>query len=431
MALKKHTLALAAFFALILPIIFVGCGGDNSDTSPQLTQTQIEDIVRAEVARAPTSPTLTQTEVEEFVATAIQEVSEPQLTRDDLEQAVEAALEETLTVMNSEMTTDPGWTQADVQKAVNAAIDNLTEYQPGLSAADVEQIVQSKLPEPGITLAEVQALVQQAIETVAVPAPGLTREEIRLLARNAVANIPLKSDPSEYTKFFVQNAISRYDEDGLQDTLAYYNSPASVDGQWYVTIVDQNDLVVGHFDSLFIGENLNGPIGTDAEGYKFGADMLSATNSGKWVSYVSQKPERAGFRTGDFEVRNVWVVEHDGLLFASGWNINADEFTQQLVSAAVNTFRTGGLEATLQYFSQPENALAGLEPVINYYNSAVPIDGQWSAFIANESGRFVAHSNPALIGSGVEQIFGTEIFFAPESGTWLTNEDVHVWVTSH
>ena len=276
-----------------------------------------------------------------------------------------------------------------------------------------------------------EELVSRAIADVAEPGPRLTREDVERLARNAAANIPLKLDPVEYTKFFVQNAISRYDEDGLDDTIAYYNSLASVDGQWYVYIIDQNDLVIGHPNPQLIGEDLKGPIGIDANGHEFGPDMLSATEDGKWVSYVSQNLEGAGLGASNFEIRNAWVVKHDGFLFVSGWHINADEFTRQLVSAAVDIFRAGGLQATLEYFALPGSALAGLETAIAHYNEAGPVEGQWSAFIANESGRFVAHSNPALIGSGVEQIFGTEIFYPPEDGTWLSNEEVHVWVVPH
>ena len=49
---------------------------------------------------------------------------------------------------------------------------------------------------------------------------------------------PSKSDPPAYTKAFVQKAIDRYERDGLQATVDYYNSPESVDGRWYVFIGD-------------------------------------------------------------------------------------------------------------------------------------------------------------------------------------------------
>ena len=92
-------------------------------------------------------------------------------------------------------------------------------------------------------------------------------------------------------------------------------------------------------------------MGTDANGYNFGPDMLSATGEGKWVSYVFRNPESGSLgsdHSGTLQLKNAWVVRHDGLLFASGWYVNADEFTKSLVFAAVNKFRSAGLEATTE-----------------------------------------------------------------------------------
>ena len=53
---------------------------------------------------------------------------------------------------------------------------------------------------------------------------------------------------------------------------------------------------------------------------------LSATEDGKWVSYVYHSPESGGLgsdNTGALQLKNVWVAKHDGLLFASGWYIIA------------------------------------------------------------------------------------------------------------
>ena len=85
------------------------------------------------------------------------------------------------------------------------------------------------------------------------PEPGLTSAEAERIARGVVASIPPKSAPADYTGFFVENAISRYETQGLDATLAYYNSEESVDGQWYVFIIDENDLVIGHPDPRRLG----------------------------------------------------------------------------------------------------------------------------------------------------------------------------------
>ena len=48
----------------------------------------------------------------------------------------------------------------------------------------------------------------------------------------ATATVPPKSTPADYTKFLVRDAISRYESEGLDATVAYYNTKESVDGQW-------------------------------------------------------------------------------------------------------------------------------------------------------------------------------------------------------
>ena len=241
----------------------------------------------------------------------------------------------------------------------------------GLSRAEVEEIVREELanapataqPEPGLTSAGVEEAIRAALADMPRPEPGLTAAEAERIARSVVASIPPTSAPVEYTKFFVEKAISRYETQGLDATLAYYNRPESIDGQWYVFIIDENDKVIGHPDVQRLGLDLKGWVGTDANGYNFGPDMLSATGEGKWVSYVFRNPESGGLgsdHSGTLQLKNAWVVRHDRLLFASGWYVNADEFTKSLVFAAVNKFRSAGLEATIAYFTGPESVYSGL-----------------------------------------------------------------------
>ena len=46
-------------------------------------------------------------------------------------------------------------------------------------------------------------------------------------------------------------------------------------------IIDEDDLVVGHPDVHRLGLDLKEWVGTDANGYNFGPEMLSATGDGK------------------------------------------------------------------------------------------------------------------------------------------------------
>ena len=312
----------------------------------------------------------------------------------------------------------------------------------GLSRAEVQEIVRAEIaeapappqPEPGLTSADVEEAIRKAMAEMPQPQPGLTAAEAERIARSVVASIPPTSAPVEYTKFFVDKAISRYDTQGLDATLAHYNRPESVDGQWYVFIIDENDLVIGHPEPQRLGLDVKGWVGTDANGYNFGPDMLSATEDGKWVSYVYRNPESGGLgsdNTGAMQLKNAWVVKHDGLLFGSGWYVNADEFTKSLVFAAVNKFRTAGLEATIAYFTGPESVYSGLAATIDYYNSAETVEGEWFAFIADSSGKVVDHYDKTLVGTDLKDLLGTDMFEATAEGNWLTTEFVRVWVVGY
>ena len=382
--LKMNKVAPA--LAVMLLVLLVACG--DGDTG--LSRAEVAEIVRAEMADAPT----------------------PAETKPEL-------------------------TAADVEEAIRAAMADIPQQEPGVTRNEVEGIVKAAIdaistPQPGLTSTQVEDAIRTALSDMPQPGPGLTSTEAERIARGVVASIPPKSSPAEYTKFFVQNAISRYETQGLDATLAYYNREASVDGQWYVFIIDENGLVIGHPDAHRLGLDLKGWVGTDANGYNFGPEMLSATEDGKWVSYVYRNPESGGLGI-DFdhlELKNVWVVRHDGMLFASGWYINADEFTKFLVATAARVFREVGLEGTIAYFASPEIVFGGLASVIAYYNSAENVEGDWFAFVADESGTIVDHYRKDMIGKSLEDVLGTDKFEATAEGNWVTTEDLRVWVLS-
>ncbi len=132
----------------------------------------------------------------------------------------------------------------------------------------------------------------------------------------SIETISQAAEPGLYTKAFVAEAIRRYDAEGRDAALAYYNTTESVDGEWYLFVIGEDAQVLAHSAipenvGLFVKE----PLGIDADGFNFGAAMLAATEQGNWVSYVYENPARGGF----LETKHAWVVKHDGLIFGSGW----------------------------------------------------------------------------------------------------------------
>ena len=124
---------------------------------------------------------------------------------------------------------------------------------------------------------------------------------------------PTKDEPEAYTKALVERAIQRYERDGMQATIDYFNTAESVDGEWYVFIIGQEDgLTIAHHNSEFIGRDPS--LRVDPTGYFYGDEMLGATEEGRWVNYVLLNPE-----TGKNQQKHTWIKRHDGLLFGSGW----------------------------------------------------------------------------------------------------------------
>ena len=122
----------------------------------------------------------------------------------------------------------------------------------------------------------------------------------------------MKDDPAAYTKAFVQKAIERYELDGRQATVDYYNDPGNVDGQWYGVIVDENGYPIAHYNPDRRGRDPSERV--DATGHFFGDDVMATTGEGHWVEFILLNPV-----TGQNQKKHTLVVRHDGLIFASGW----------------------------------------------------------------------------------------------------------------
>ena len=265
----------------------------------------------------------------------------------------------------------------------------------GLSRAEVEEIVRSEMadapaPEPGITSADVEEAIRRALADMPQPESGITSAEAESIARGVVASVPPRSAPAEYTRFFVDNAISMYETQGLDATLAHYNRPESTDGQWYVFIADENDTIVAHAaDPDLMGKHASQALGPNS--YPAGSALAaSATESGAWFDYTYANPA-----SGAVETKHSWVIIHDGLIFGSGWyepgpsKSDAPSYTRAFVEQATNLYNALGLEETLAYHNRPES-----------------IDGQWYVFVIDENDLVSRPSRRQPPGAGREGLGG-------------------------
>ena len=307
----------------------------------------------------------------------------------------------------------------------------------------------AQTPSDSETLREIQdglALVRSQVEGVSSDVGatrgqlGDMRDELALM-RNQVGRLTRSietatDDPAVYTQAFVEAAINRYESAGRDAAVAHYNTPESVNGQWYVFIIDENDVIISHAaNPANVGVDVKDVDGTD--GWPVGRVISRAARpEGRWVSYHFDNPA-----SGAVEQKHSWIVRHDGLIFGSGWYEEAPDrvsepgaYTQMVVNRAVHLHDTLGSEAAL-----------------DYYDSRRSVDGAWYVF-AIRNGRIIAHptvpSNKGMsltgpLGTDIRgKDFGEEMLAADENGAWVEyvylnpNDDnkyerKHSWVVKH
>ena len=205
------------------------------------------------------------------------------------------------------------------------------------------------------------------------------------------------ADPAEYTVAYVTRAVARYQEDGLEAMLNFYNSVASLEGQWYLFAADAEDTYIVHpiFPHLK-GTDLKDIVGSD--GQELGQELVQATEEGLWVEYLWPHPNSLQ------EVPKVaYAVRHEGILFASGYYPNVENRkvrTREYVDAAITMYEREGLEATVEY-----------------YNSLESIEGEWVLVLYGRERKVLTHPlMPQLVGR--DQSDSTRLAAATPEGIW-------------
>ena len=238
--------------------------------------------------------------------------------------------------------------------------------------------------------------------------------------------------PPAYTQDFVARAIALYGAIGLDDTIAYYNTPESIDGQWYMFIDDRDNMTL----ALAANQDLVGKHASEAVGpnnFPSGDAIVAlADEDGEWFSYTFPNPA-----TGGYQAKHSWIVRYDGLLFGSGWyepaapKHDAPAYTQDFVARAINLYNAVGRDATVAYYKTKES-----------------VDGQWYVFIVDENGYTISHHNEMFIGrdpalriDATGHFYGDDLLGATEAGRWVdyvllnpetgTERQKHTWAVRH
>ena len=236
------------------------------------------------------------------------------------------------------------------------------------------------------------------------------------------------ADPRDYTVQYVNQAIDRYEREGLESMLNYYNSVASFEGEWYLFATDDKDIYHVHpLLPQLIGTDIKDVIGSD--GYTLGEELAGATEEGVWVEYLWPHPVTLK------EVPKVsYAVRRDGMLFASGYYVRVEDpagRTAAYVQEAIEYYKSNGLEATIARYSSPDS-----------------LDGQWGLTLADKDDILrVAPLAQHLIGTDLKGLamprraIGKEMAAATEEGNWInyifpnvrSSETLyaHTWAVRH
>ena len=227
----------------------------------------------------------------------------------------------------------------------------------------------------------------------------------------------LRENVEDITKEYVAKAIARYQSEGLDATVAFYNNRSSLDGQFYLFMMDENDIYLVHpiFPHL-IGTDIKDVVGSD--GQELGKDIAQATAEGHWIEYLWPNPV-----TGLEESKVTWAVRHDGKIFASGYYTGSEEaVTPAWVGADPREYTVEYVQRAIQRYDRD-----GLDSLKAYYNSVASFESQWYLFVMDVDDIYIIHPFlPRLIGTDIKDVVGSDGFElgkefakATEVGHWI------------
>ena len=231
------------------------------------------------------------------------------------------------------------------------------------------------------------------------------------------AVLPSKSAPESFTQIFVAQALERYNSEGRDATIEYYNASKSIDGDWYVFIIEDDGIIAHAARPERLGKKLNEL--TDVTDYNYGLDFAATTDKGSWAEYIYLNPAR-----DLYEKKHSWVVKHDGLIFGSGWYERTLSSLHPSRTEQPAAYTKALVEQAIRRY-----VITGRDAVIEYYNNRDTVDGQWYVYLWDADANILAHpTSPHLIGTNGNDLkpdvngyyFGPDLAAAPPEGAWVT-----------
>ena len=200
--------------------------------------------------------------------------------------------------------------------------------------------------------------------------------------------MPPSTDPRELTQAYVEAGIARYERDGREATLAYYNSPESIEGERDMMIVRVSDwtiLATAVYPTLVGNNTVAGP------GTPLGDSPLAGGPPRDSGLNRSEITPSLGSRSQLWLSPSCTTVWHS---FSAHAIVREDlaDVTVDYVQRAIELYDREGLEAT-----------------VAYYDSRASVDGQFYLFLIDENDIYLAHPIfPHLKGTDIKDVVGSD-----------------------
>jgi hypothetical protein len=117
-------------------------------------------------------------------------------------------------------------------------------------------------------------------------------------------NSPLditKAAPAEYTIAVVERAARSYKAYGRARAIEHFISPESLDGDWYVFIVDESGKMTANVNQKLVGMDLADVTKTDVDSNEIGQILASVTAAGRWIHYRNPS-------SGEKKKKHMWIA---------------------------------------------------------------------------------------------------------------------------
>ena len=240
---------------------------------------------------------------------------------------------------------------------------------------------------------------------------------------NEVENATPQTDADRLAaaKAYVDEAIKKYDDEGLEAVIAHYQLQASIDeelGLHLLLLKDGAVVVNPTFPSSYLGSDLSGA--TDPQETPYGKIISEADEDGVVVEHL-RAVSKDNFT---FRKKTSWAKRADGLVFSAGWTDLQTDVESTL------TPRQKAIGTAIKVRARMQNL--GRDETIDYYNTPGSIDGEFYATIAYPLGQIGADAAmPGLRGTNIKDLqasddpeLGQKIFALENGGELWTS---HLW----